>query len=684
MMFRGDLRLVDLSREFQRRRRAVKRLKVERQNVDRNNASPARLTDEPGSLSSKALLARFRDRTPSFFPITCDETRERVAKLQADLFPDETAVLIESAELIARDSSWELAGFGPMEFSSENVWRRDPITGKDWGTDFHADIIVYQNDGSDIRVLWELNRFGHAVTLGCAFAVTGDEAYAETFFSQIEDWMRQNPYGRGANWNCAMEAALRSINLLVAFDIFRRSKACTEERLMKILQLFDQHGRFIFDNNEFSYISTSNHYLSNAAGLFWIGSMLPELENAQKWCEFGWLELLSEIDKQILQDGANFEASTGYHKFVTEILLYSFLLAERVSVEIPEKSRRVLFRMIEFIFGIIRPDGRVPLIGDADGSQIVPVVRREADDQSYLLALAAVYFDEPRFKASSGSTPELLWFLGENSVDAFRSLAVIAAPNRIDTFPDAGSYVLGERSLYLHLNANDCGLNGRGSHAHNDALSIEVSAYGVAFIVDPGSYVYNLDREARHRFRSTAYHSTIEIDRIDQNTTIVSEPFIMGNEAKPRLLGRESTPISDVIVAEHYGYSRLESPVIHRRTIEFLKSDLYWTIEDHLIGEGEHDLRFRFHFAEGIDVSMHEPTVVEARCPVNGDTLHVSALDCPEDPEFERNYVSRTYGSKTDSVSVCWAVTARLPATFRWLINPFPQAVNEDWQGRIG
>src|SRR5207248_5468331 len=133
-------------------------------------------------------------------------------------------------------------GFGPIEFSGTDRWRRDPLGTKDWGLGYHADTLLFSNDGADIRVLWEANRFGHAVTLACAYHLTKDERYAETFFAHAEEWVRQNPYGRGANWQCAMEVALRAINSLAAFDLVRVSPACTEQRLALMLHLFDQHG----------------------------------------------------------------------------------------------------------------------------------------------------------------------------------------------------------------------------------------------------------------------------------------------------------------------------------------------------------------------------------------------------------------------------------------------------------
>ncbi len=146
-------------------------------------------------------------------------------------------------------------------------WHRDPLSGRIWPRDYHADIPLWHNDGSDIRVLWELNRLGHLITLGRAYALTKEEEFAAEFFVQVESWREQNPVGRGANWSCAMEVALRAMNLLAAFSLVRHSSQLNEERLLMLLTMFDQHGAHIRRNLEFSQVATSNHYLSDIAGL---------------------------------------------------------------------------------------------------------------------------------------------------------------------------------------------------------------------------------------------------------------------------------------------------------------------------------------------------------------------------------------------------------------------------------
>src|SRR5207244_732809 len=145
-----------------------------------------------------------------------------------------------------------------------------------------ADINLIRNDGSDARVTWEVNRLAHFITLGRAYTITNDESFSKEFFRQLQSWRSQNPVARSVNWNCAMEVALRAMNLLAAFALFLRAPQMDELTLKELLRIFDSHGAHIRRNLEFSNIATSNHYLADITGLLWIGVMLPELQAANE------------------------------------------------------------------------------------------------------------------------------------------------------------------------------------------------------------------------------------------------------------------------------------------------------------------------------------------------------------------------------------------------------------------
>ena len=609
---RGDVKLTTVALEAWRRGLVSLQQRKERAGVVNK---PLIFTDRFARMSADELLAYFRG--------------EREVKFIGDFITCDNEQVIGSANRIVDEHCWPLLGFGEKCFGKDVQWTRDPLSTYVWPLDYHADINLRRKDGSDVRVLWELNRLGHFLTLARAYMLTHDERYPGEFFTQLRSWIEQNPYGHGPNWNCAMEVALRAMNLLAAFEIFRQSPQMDVALLQLVLKLLQQHANHIERNLEFSYIATSNHYLSDVVGLAWLGLMLPELDRAQAWRDFGFQQTLSEMEKQVLADGADFEASTGYHRFVTELFLYTFLLCRANDVEIEKRYWSKLQQMLGYIAAYLRPDGFAPLIGDTDSGQVLPYVRRRAGDHAYLLDIAAAVFNDPALKTQS----------------------------RFSTaFPQAGTYIMRADDLYLCFNASGVGIDGRGSHGHNDALSIEVSAGGRAFIVDPGTYVYSADLAKRHDFRSTAYHSTVQVDGLEQNTICVDTPFVIGNEAKPRVLEWTSSDDFDKVVGEHYGY-----PVTHRRTITFNKRQRSWLIDDEFFGDGEHLYEARFHFAPGLDV-----TVRDAAVEASGLQLRLLNLDV--DPVLQTQPVSRDYGEMSDAVSACWRITGA-PCKLTWEIG---------------
>ena len=681
-MLRGGVDAHTLVQEMIRRLRASQARRAERRQLATFSQQPGRLREEFARMPAADLLEHFQSRAvPQFFPgLTSAAT---TAELQRTLFPDETVQLLAQAAKISEEHCWPLLGFAEECFGAGEIeWNLDPRSGFHWPLAYHADINLIRNDGSDARVVWELNRLAHFTTLGRAFVITGDPKFGTEFFQQLASWRLQNPVGRGVNWNCAMEVALRAMNLLAAFALFLRAPYMNEHSLGELLATFDQHGAHIRRNLEFSHIANSNHYLADVTGLLWLGMMLPELAAAQEWREFGLRELLNEMEKQVLPDGADYEASTGYHRLKLELFLYSFVLCHLNDIAIEENYWSKLRGMIGYVRAYLRPDGRAPLIGDSDSGQALPIVKHAGDDHAYVLALGAAVFQEPRFKIAGLQPPEeLLWILGEQGLRDYQKLPVGDAASS-QAFADAATYLLRDDDLYLLFNASASGVLGRGSHGHNDALSIEVSACGSAFIVDPGAYVYTADLHERHLFRSTAYHSTVEIDSLEQNTTDESSPFIIGNEAQPRVLDWAAGPDLDIVTGEHSGYQRLPQPVTHRRSVRFDKGEGLWVVEDRLTGAGTHQIAFRFHFAPGLETNIRSDGIIEVCDKMNGAHLLIAASGLTAEPILEPRFSSRDYGAREPSVSVCWTARSSIPLSAQFVLVPV--RADEDKSARLG
>src|SRR6185503_5857979 len=153
-----------------------------------------------------SIQQRFENHNPDHLNLCSKVDR------QPKLFTIETP---EDPELLALAD--RLVNEPPVE------WNRDPRSGYLWPLDYHRDLKLMRTDGSDVRVVWELNRLGHFITLGHAYKLTKDERFTAAFVQQLQSWTTQNPYNHGPNWQCAMEVALRAISLIAAREMFRES-----------------------------------------------------------------------------------------------------------------------------------------------------------------------------------------------------------------------------------------------------------------------------------------------------------------------------------------------------------------------------------------------------------------------------------------------------------------------------
>ncbi|HYL98910.1 MAG TPA: heparinase II/III family protein, partial [Blastocatellia bacterium] len=388
----------------------------------------------------------------------------------------------ESAEEILREASGILHHAVPVfgrtvQLDQDINWHADPTSGVSWPFLHYTRVPIRMGGGADVRVVWELNRLSHLVTLGQAYSITRDERYTEEFIKQLSSWYIRNPPRFGVNWIGAMEPAIRSGNLLAALELFRDSPLLEGDPIEIILKLLLSHGRFVRANLEFSHYVTSNHYLSDLIGLFTLGALLPEFPESKQWLSFGISELIREMNRQILPDGVDYEGSTAYHRFALEIYLCFFVLSRQLDIELSPEHQEKLESMFDFVRHYLNTGGLAPTIGDSDDGRLLRFKSRSPMDHSYLMSIAAVYFTDGAFKRSQALDPEAIWWFGPEGAKTFEGLPARLKEPVSKAYTDSQIVIQRSGALYLIADCGDHGAAGHGSHAHSDALSFELSAY---------------------------------------------------------------------------------------------------------------------------------------------------------------------------------------------------------------
>jgi uncharacterized heparinase superfamily protein len=659
--------------------------RIDRSRVRRSAWPPVTGSGQAVSAATlEAVLTRMRwagvggsedEGSPRFFEgAVCDST----PVLVAERLPAWRERVVARAEALCR-GEFDLLGYRQLSFGEPPDWHLDPVSGRraplvHWS---RLDPLDAARVG-DSKVVWELNRHQWLVQLGHAYRLTGEERYAETFTRHVGDWMRENPPGLGINWASSLEVALRLIAWCWALALFGRSPTLTTELGVRMLAAIWVHARHV-ERHLSVYFSPNTHLTGEALGLFYAGVLFPEFRRSTSWRVLGTRVLVTESQRQVLPDGVYFEQSTYYQRYSVEIYLHFLILAARNGVTVPVSVGDRVRRMLDFLLAVRQPDGAMPQVGDADGGSLLPLVPREPDDPRAIFSTAAAFFGRPDLAWAAGEVaPETLWLLGSPGLAALDALSPappsVAAPS---VFPEGGYVVMRSgfdaEAHHLIFDVGPLGCPVTGGHGHADLLTVQCSAFGEPFLVDPGTYGYRGDVEWRDFFRSTAAHSTVVVD--GEGQAIPAGPFRWRTRPRARL--RRWSTAEGLLLAEgdHPAYRRLSDPVLHRRRVLFV-GNRYWVLVDELEGTGEHRVDVQLQFAP-MEVIVEPSSWIRAQGRRGHGLLVRAFATVPltvERWEGERaplrGWLSPAYGCREPAPLVVHRAVATLPLRIATLLLP--------------
>jgi len=633
----------------------------------------------PSAPGQRMSLADWRAAAPGrFFPGAADAA---VPSLVARRWPAACDDATRTAQQVC-SRRFDLLGYRDLFFGDPVDWSLDPVSGRraplvHWSLLDPLDSTAL----GDSKVIWELNRHQWMVRLGCAYKLSGEERYAAAITGFIGEWINANPCGVGINWASSLEVALRLISWCWSAVLLLGSKSLSEDLFTAWLTSIRRHALHV-ERYLSHYFSPNTHLTGEALGLFYAGALFPEMREASRWRRLGARILLEQIERQVLPDGVHFEQSTCYQRYTIEIYLHFLILAAKADEPVPSDVAEQVQRMIDFLLSLCRPDGSMPETGDADGGWLLPLNARAPEDAQGVFAVAAAFFGRADYAKAGGATPEVLWLLGRTALDDLDSLRPsrpAMPPSRL--FADGGYAVMRSgwdaEAQHLILETGPIGGPPTAGHGHADLLSLQCSAFGEPFIVDPGTYCYTADPVWRDHFRSTAAHSTVTIDGMDQ--AIPAGPFAWHSHPGAHSRHWLSIEAFDFADSEHDAYRRLPDPVTHRRRVLFVKPR-FWIIVDDLDGSAEHRVDLRFQFAP-MEVTLEADLWARAwgprghgllvrpiaTVPLKGEILE-GCLDPP------RGWVSPHYGQRRPAPLLVYSVLAMLPFRIVTLLWPIRDA----------
>jgi len=475
------------------------------------------------------------------------------------------------------------------EFGEPIDWHLNPLSGRRWSPDAHwSEVLRDTGLAGDVKLTWEVGRFPQAYDLARASAFGGlpPGFAAAALASQIEGFVRGNPYGRGVHWASGQEIVIRLVAWLFAASALRG-----ELRARAVLPVVAHHlyegGVHLERYVDYARKAvTNNHLVSEALGLYLAGALLPAAPRAPRWKALG-LELLTEqAARQVYPDGGYLMHSHNYQRAAMQPYLLALALRRAEGEPVPAAWLAAMERSLDFLAASQFPgDGRLPNYGSNDGA--LPLVLSCCDYSDFrpLLQALSLASRGERIYAPGPWDEEAAWLLGPAALEApLRSRRRAPVPH-----PRAGLHLLQGRAPDTFASFR-CGTL-RDRFAQIDMLHLDVLWRGENVLVDAGTYLYNGPPAWLRHFTGGASHNTVTVDGRDQ--MVHHRRFKLLYWTKARLLRFEDAGAYALAEGEHDGFRRYAGRSVHRRSVLHAKDDL-WVVVDRIAGRGSHSARLQW------------------------------------------------------------------------------------------
>jgi hypothetical protein len=425
----------------------------------------------------------------------------------------------------------------------------------------------------DIKLVWEPARFGWAMTLARAYALTGNKVYADVFWQRAEEFILGNPPYEGPHWSSGQEVAIRIMLGSIASQVFVDAPSATSERKTLLAKSLAAHAARIPPTLIYARSQNNNHLLTEAAGLYTAGIALADLPQAQEWEKTGWTIFNQAIQRQIARNGTYVQHSINYHRLLLQVALWMQALASANGKPLPRLSLNRLAVATQWLLDQIDLlSGKAPNLGHNDGAYLFPLGPGGFSDfRPVAQAASRAFLGKPAFPP--GPWDEMsLWFrlnIDDNPGEEGKGVLSTAAGKSNERKPIA---IIRAQDSWASLRA----VKYKSRPGQADQLHVDLWWKGQNLALDAGTFSYNAAAPWENAMADTNVHNTVQVDGRDQMTR--AGRFLWLDWAQAFFLTSVSS--QQKITGVHTGYRKLGAR--HQRSLAYEGSN-HWQVLDMLL-----------------------------------------------------------------------------------------------------
>jgi len=388
------------------------------------------------------------------------------------------------------------------------------------------------------KINWNINQFGKLWTYNLNYFdfLNQENISKETGLQLIQDFIKNDTLLKDGKEPYPI--SLRGINWVK----FLSNNQVKDELINTTLYF---HYCILFENLEYHLLG--NHLLENAFSLLFGAYYFQDKKLYNKSKNL----LISELNEQVLKDGAHFELSPMYHQIILSRLLDGIQLIKLNSEW--KKDNLLSFMeakaslMISWLHNITYKNGNIPMLNDATFN------------------------------------------IAPNSKNIFSYAKHLGINSQNIPLSDSGYRKINSNNYELLIDVGNVGPSYQPGHAHSDTFNFELIKNGNPIFVDTGISTYEKNAIRQYE-RATSSHNTVKIGSKEQ--TQVWGGFRVAKRAKIIHL----TEKPNLIEANHDGY--LSDGYKHTRS--FLWGEKHLILSDEINRSTNNKAKAYFHLHSSV------------------------------------------------------------------------------------
>jgi hypothetical protein len=420
----------------------------------------------------------------------------------------------------------------------------------------------------------------------------------------------------------AFRSGYRILNWLWIHNMFLNESEYSDKDQLTTIATLLQHGQHLYERND--RFRSGNHQTRGVSALAMLSILFRDFEGTDKWYDRAMLRLSEHLDREINEDGFQFERSVHYHMSDINNYFYVYQLAKLNGIAIDKAWEEKLRGLFTTLVKVAYPDRSAPVLQDD-----TEIPWAEKNDISGAMTLGYLLFEDPEFGyfATDKVDDRVYWFLSNDQIKLLEDIDRKRPEYGSLAFKDTHYYIMREgwkpRDKMMIISA---GLDAeKPDHQHGDMLGIQAIANGHAILPN---YQVRYSLKDFDLFKNSLVKNVALVDDELQGKKWTSNKGgsgfgKFGELPHPEVIAWDVNEDFDLFVGRHDGFENVD--VDYTRQVIFVK-DEFWIVKDNFTSAVSHDYK---QVWQGHYTSENSPDLLRATAPdASGhDILQLNTAD---------------------------------------------------------